>query len=313
LSSSAPGQSPSRLWAVILAGGEGTRLAPLVRRIHPDGRPKQFAVLTGSRSLLRQTLDRAAFAVPRERTVIVATKSHAPFLADEFLRGDAAKVLMQPCDRGTAAGILLPIHWISWRDPDAVVAVFPSDHYVADDVAFMRHVEALAGAAVRHPSRIFLVGARPDGPETGYGWIEPGSELERGLRSVRCFREKPDAAAASACMERGGLWNTFVLVAKVSAILEAGRRALPALHATLEDIRLSAGTDLEERAIERAYAAASPANFSQSVLERSAQNLAVSTLPELSWSDWGTPERVRRTLDSQGIHPDWLQPLATSA
>jgi mannose-1-phosphate guanylyltransferase len=283
-----------------------------VRRIHPDGRPKQFAVLTGSRSLLRQTLDRAGLTVAPERTVVVVTKSHAAFLADELPRRNAPKVLVQPVDRGTAAGVLLPVHWISWRDPDAVVAVFPSDHFVGDDVAFMRHIEELAAAAQRHPSRVFLVGARPDSPETGYGWIEPGLELERGIRLVRRFWEKPDADAASACMRRGGLWNTFVFVAGVSAIVEAGRRALPALHAALDDIRRSTDAS-EEHGIERAYSAACPANFSHSVLERSAQDLAVSTLPELSWSDWGTPERVFRTLREQEIAPDWLSRLASRA
>src|SRR5215510_8375829 len=77
-------RSEGRLWSIVLAGGEGKRLRPLIERIHPDGRPKQFAVLLGSRSLLRHTLDRVELAIPRERTVVVATRSHEPFLATEF-------------------------------------------------------------------------------------------------------------------------------------------------------------------------------------------------------------------------------------
>lgn len=308
-----PDESASRLWAVILAGGQGTRLASLVERVHPDGRPKQYAVLVGSRSLLRQTLDRVALAVPPERTVVVATRSHAAFLAREFARGGAPKVLIQPVDRGTAAGVLLPVHWIAWRDPKAVVAVFPSDHFIGDDAAFMEHVSALPPRVERHPAHIALLGARPDSPECGYGWIEPGSEIEPGLCLVRRFWEKPDAETAKACMDRGCLWNTFVVVARAAAILDAGRRALPALHEALAAIRPFSGTSAEARAIDRAYAAAPTANFSEKVLQAFPSLLAVSELPPLSWSDWGTPDRVLQTLRHEGLVPNWVEPLAPTA
>jgi mannose-1-phosphate guanylyltransferase len=247
-------ETTSRLWAIVLAGGQGTRLAPLVQRIHQDGRPKQYAVLVGSRSLLRQTLDRVALSVARTRTVVVATKSHAPFLAAELGGSDAPKTLVQPADLGTAAGILLPVHWTLRRDPKAIVAVFPSDHFIADDAAFMRHIAELARIAERHPARMFLVGATPDSPETGYGWIEPGSQLEAGdVRLVRRFWEKPSSETARACMARRCLWNTFVMVARASPIVEAGRRALPSLHEALMRIGPYWDTGGEGRAIERVY------------------------------------------------------------
>ena len=309
-----------RLWAIVLAGGEGSRLRPLVERIHADGRPKQFAVLTGSRSLLRQTLDRVALAVPPERTVVVATEAHAQFFASEFSGPGAArvaKVLVQSQNRGTAAGILLPAFWIAWRDPGATVAIFPSDHFVANDAAFMRHIASLAPVVQRHSGRIVLAAATPDSVETGYGWIEPGVELERTIsgriRTVDRFVEKPSPEAARACLARGGLWNTFVMVAKVSAILEAGRRALPDLTERLCQIRPSAEGEGEARAIERAYALALTADFSRSVLTPSAGRLAVSQLPPVSWSDWGTPERVIATLRHEGIAPNWLRQLASTA
>lgn len=312
-----PRSATDRLWGIVLAGGEGTRLRPLIDRIHPDGRPKQYAILLGSRSLLRQTLDRVALAISPARTVLVTTRTHARFFGEELREPGAPTVLVQPLDRGTAAGILLPAHWIAWRDPGANVAIFPSDHFVADPAAFMRHVADLGAAADRHPDRILLLGAEPDSPDTGYGWIEPGMELEKAtagsLRLVDRFWEKPSPETARACMERGGLWNTFVMIARASAVIDAGRRRLPALHERLDRIRTFAGSGAEGRAIERAYALAATANFSQSVLAPSPAGLAVSQLPRMTWSDWGTPERVIATLRREGIAPDWLERLAPTA
>jgi mannose-1-phosphate guanylyltransferase len=307
-----------RFWAVVLAGGQGVRLRPLVERIHSDARPKQFAILVGERSLLRRTLDRVALSVLADRTVVVTTKSHARYFETELASGRSGRVLVQPLDLGTAAGLLLPIHWISWRDPEAVVTVFPSDHFVADDAAFMRHVDALRPVVARHPERIVLVGATPDSAEPEFGWIEPGVSIERTLgsgdvRTVLRFVEKPSAEEARACLARGGLWNTFIMVGRAATFLDAGRRALPELHERLRRIRPFAGTAGEESAIERAYTLAPAASFSQAVLAADPTRLAVSELPPLHWSDWGTPERVISALRREGLEPRWLGELATTA
>ena len=102
-----------RLWAIVLAGGRGVRLRPLVQVIHGDERPKQFAAIADSRSMLRHTLDRVALRIPPERTVVVVSQEDARYVTEEFRGASRPHVLVQPADRGTAAGILLPAHWIS--------------------------------------------------------------------------------------------------------------------------------------------------------------------------------------------------------
>ncbi|MDP3890192.1 sugar phosphate nucleotidyltransferase [Nocardioides sp.] len=147
----APAPCGGGLWAIVLAGGEGLRLRPLTRRICGDERPKQYVTLAGHESLLEQTLDRVALAIPPERTVVVTHQRHAGYVTSALAGRAAPWILAQPESRGTAAGVLLPAHWISWRDPEATVAVFPSDHFIPEGRAFMRHVWSDWGT----PSRVF--------------------------------------------------------------------------------------------------------------------------------------------------------------
>lgn len=298
-----------QLWAIVLAGGDGTRLRALTRRLYGDGRPKQYAALVGARSLLRQTLDRVALAVPPERTVVVTAWNHAKYIAEEFGRSSAPRVLLQPMNRGTAAGILFPAHWVQRRDPAATVAVFPSDHFILEERAFMEHVAEVAAAVTRHPGWIVVLGAQPTEPETEYGWIEPGDPLAWSAGApyyrARRFWEKPSAETARACLAAGCLWNTLVLVAKVGSLVATGQRYLPRLHERLAGIAPFADTEEEAWAIRQAYTLAPAANFSRAILEPCPPCLAVSKLPPLTWSDWGTPKRVLATLRGIGISPEW--------
>src|SRR5271170_3723171 len=233
-------------------------------------------------------------------TVIVTCRAHGKYMAEEFEERPGQRILVQPEDRGTAAGVLLPAHWIYSQDPDAVVAVFPSDHFILDGSAFMSHIADLAAFVRRQPTRLVLVGAPADTPETEYGWIEPGEQLGRiganSVRQVRTFWEKPSEQQARACLTEGCLWNTLVIVAKLSTLLDLGQRLLPDVTTQMARAasHLAAGRPL---AMERDYRLAQKADFSRMILEACPPLLAVFTPPDLTWSDLGTPPRVRRTLE----------------
>jgi mannose-1-phosphate guanylyltransferase len=302
-------------WAVILAGGEGMRLRPLVRRMLGADRPKQYVRLFGEQTLLRQTLDRVSLAIPEERTLVVTVRRHAGYIAEEFSGSTHPRILAQPLDRGTAAGVLYPAHWIAWRNPEATVAIFPSDHFLLGETSFMAHVAEVVAWVEKHPERLVLLGAPPSSPEVEYGWIEPGEALgdvsTGPVRAVRQFWEKPSVARARACLESGHLWNTSVLVGKVATLVQTGWQAQPGLSDRLAHIEPFVGTPEEADAVRQAYELMPRANFSKDVLEAAGDVLAVSRLPRIVWSDLGSPHRVMEALTRMRIRPEWALQAAT--
>jgi mannose-1-phosphate guanylyltransferase len=314
--SRAPERNPST-WAIVLAGGEGLRLRPLVRQIVGADRPKQYVPLFGQRSLLRQTLDRVSLVIARERTVVVTASHHVRYVNEEFAARPRPTVLAQPLDRGTAAGALYPAHWIAWHDPEAIVALFPSDHLIADDAALMAHVTEVIAWIDTHPEHMVLLGAPPTYPEIEYGWIEPGiplGELSTGaVRTVRRFTEKPSLPQARICLEAGHFWNTSIIVARVATLVRAGRRTVPVLSEHLSRIERYVGTPQETTAVRHAYDLVPTQNFSRSVLEGCADMLAVSCMPHTTWCDLGSPDRVMDAVARMRTCPEWAARLLPNA
>jgi mannose-1-phosphate guanylyltransferase len=301
-------------WAVVLAGGKGVRLRGLTRQVYGKERPKQYAALAGSKSLLRQTLERVSVRIPPGRTVVVTMAGQASYLAEELRHeSPALHVLQQPEDRGTAAAVLLAAHWILARDSEAHLVVLPSDHFVADDAMFMEHVVEVLTILETQPDRIILLGAEPTEAETDYGWITVGAMLPGSGHSpvygVLRFSEKPDQEIANELFASGALWNTSVFAGRAATLIHAGRQCLPTLHERFAQLRTFLGTEHERWALRQAYELAPRANFSRDVLEQDPRTLAVMRLSAVAWRDLGTPRRLIQTLNELGIRPDWLAAL----
>lgn len=304
-SSAAPHHGP---WAIVLAGGEGSRLRPLIDRMYTDGRPKQYASLIGSRSLLRTSLDRVSLFVPAARTVVVTVERHRHHASVE-LAGGGYHLLEQPASRGTAAGALWPMLWIAERDPDATVVVVPSDHHVSDDARFRDCILELVALAQAEPDRIFLLGVRPTAPESGYGWIEPGAAIGpagvQPVYSVRRFLEKPPEAMARTMLRRGWLWNTLIIVGRVGGLIDAARVHLPQLCRPLARAVGASRGETASLVLREVYGALPSADLSRDLLELIPQRLGVAQLAELDWSDLGTQARVLAAWRALGTEPDW--------
>ena len=298
------------LYAIVLAGGEGRRLQGFVRQFLGTERPKQFCRITGTRSMLRHTWDRAARLVEPDRIVTVITAGQEPYLEEESGAGVPGTILVQPENKETAAGLLLPLLWVSRRRPTATVAVFPADHFIWEEDRFAAHVRAAVSAAQEWPDRLVLLGVEADAPEAGYGWIAPGEAIaegpERELYTVRRFQEKPDREMAARLLARGHLWNTMVMVGRVSTYLELAAACIPYVLEPLRGASAALDTASEVEALHRAYSQIASTNFSRAVLGQSPQKLMVLAARGVAWSDWGEPHHIVKTLHRFDRPTRWL-------
>ena len=153
-------------WAVILAGGDGTRLQSLTRLISGDDRPKQFCAFQGSTTLLDQTRQRIALSVPNKYTLTVVTQTHERFYKPLFKRSAKSRLLVQPANKGTAPAILLSALKIAQLSPSVSVAFFPSDHHFVNESRFMSQVENAFATVPAVTEKITLLGIKPDKPES---------------------------------------------------------------------------------------------------------------------------------------------------
>ncbi|MDH4155201.1 MAG: sugar phosphate nucleotidyltransferase [Nitrospira sp.] len=294
------------LWSIVLAGGEGTRLAPMIKQWLGEDRPKQYCTFTGTRSMLQHTVDRAdQLAAASRRVTVVADDQRAT--AWSQLDGRGGLLVGQPANRDTAAGVFLPLTYVRAADPSATVAIYPSDHFV--------HPEAQLIDAVRHAvlasdlleDRLILIGIRPDCVDLDYGYIQPGRYVggygAHSLWDVGRFVEKPEQRLARTFMGEDMLWNTMIVVAKVETLWQLGMKVLPSVMRLLETLLPAIGTTREEQVLQSIYHSMPRRNFSMDFLEHVSPKILALEVKDILWSDWGRPKRIVQSLDRIGKVP----------
>jgi mannose-1-phosphate guanylyltransferase len=220
-------------YAVILAGGSGTRFWPKSRR----SSPKQFLPITGTRSMLQETVRRLHGLFPMQRTLVVAGPSLLPQIRQHLPSLPEENLLAEPAARGTAACLALAAEWIAKRDPTALMAVFPADHVIRDKASLHRAITRAFSVADRHHCLVTF-GVTPTYAETGYGYIEVGDTVVSSPPRVYWasrFREKPDLATARRYVDRGRfLWNSGMFVWRVDVFRQAISRHAPKIARALQ-------------------------------------------------------------------------------
>lgn len=297
----AQGHLSEKLWSVILAGGEGERVRPLIQRWLGCHKPKQYCAFVGTRSMFQHTVDRATRLTPPARTVAVVARGHRPDALAQLARRGVGTLVLQPENRDTMAGLFLPLTYVRARDPQATVVVYPSDHFVYPESRFLDTVRQAMMVADSLPDRLVLLGVMPDRLELEYGWILPGVTLPaRGLdakvQTVEAFLEKPTAAQADVALSAGALWNTFVMVSKVSTLWALGAKYFPDILQPFERLERAIGSPEEGHVLDAMYQDMPRKNFSSDLLQRVPDCVAVMELTGVLWSDWGKPERIAETL-----------------
>ena len=299
---------------IILAAGEGKRLRPLIYRLRGDTLPKQYMNFTGRFSMLEQTFHRAERLSRKERIFAVISQNHLKYreVVAQLSSRPENTVVLQPENKETAPGLLLPLMYLQKYWPESTVAVFPSDHFIVEEDLFMKHVEEAYAWVEDDPSRLVILGVEPRGPEPDYGYIVPRLATPRSFSAcaleVSRFIEKPEPLLARKLVLEGGLWNTMVFAARTSCLLERIQRIIPSLFRPFQRIGQAIGTPAEMEVIKEVYKEIETVNFSSRVLQalsiEEPHSLWVLPVKGVTWNDWGTEARIRTSLQLNWIGRD---------
>ena len=283
----------NHLYAVIMAGGGGTRLWPMSRKTHP----KQMLTLLGDRSMFQMSVDRLLPLLPPERILVVTAGDQVELLSEQVPALPRDNFIVEPMGRGTAPCIGLTAVHLQKRDPDAVMAVLTADHYIQKKETFRAVLTAAQNVA--EDGYLVTLGITPTFPSTGYGYINRGERLgERGgfpYFRVRRFTEKPDGETARRFLEEGTYaWNSGMFVWRASRILEEMNGLMPDLHETLHRLQAAlTGGDYDE-VLANLWPKVEKETIDYGVMER-AERVAVIPV-EMGWSDVGSWDAVQELL-----------------
>jgi len=272
------------LYAVILAGGGGTRLWPLSRL----GRPKHLLKLCSEDTLLGLTVSRVRPLVPPDRVLAITVADHVDKVRGQLAEVPPTNIIVEPQGRSTAPCVGLMALIIQQRDPNAVMMSLHADHAIEDEEGFRDVLRSAVEAA--RADHLVTLGIVPSCPETGYGYIqraEPiGQVLGHDIYRVAAFTEKPDLATACTFVESGHyFWNSGIFVWKVSAILAEIQRLLPELYTQLMEIKPALGTPQQAEAITRVWQQVRSVSVDVGIMEQAKDVVVIPA--DFGWSDVG--------------------------
>ena len=287
------------LYAVIMAGGVGSRFWPRSRKASP----KQFLRFSGDRSLIQTTMDRLAPIVPPERVLVVTHARYAEHTQQQLPDVPPENILAEPIARNTAPCIAFAAAHLAARAPDATMLVLPADHVIKDQQTF-EHVVAIAAQKAQSPGALVTIGIEPTHPETGYGYIQYDIDDESGevaAHPVLTFAEKPDQATAERFVDSGDfVWNSGMFAWRVDSIQAALATHLPEVAKTFAPVAASSDASQDDEVVVQAYADCPSISIDYGIMERAGDVWCV--LASFGWNDvgdWRAFADLQET-DSQG-------------
>lgn len=278
-------KSRQSIFALILAGGSGTRLWPRSRK----NQPKQLLPLLSKRTMLQETVDRIRPLIPADHIFVVTNASYAASVHQQLPELPRRNIIGEIEGRGTAPSIGLGGLWMQKLDPEAVMISLHADHYIAKPKEFRRVL--LDAVRVARDGSLVTLGIKPDRPETGYGYIHRGELVKRlgnqEVYRVAQFMEKPNAATAARFVDSGEYyWNSGIFAWKLTTLWEEYATHQPILCEQLQQIGAALGTSREQATMARVWRKIKNETIDVGIMEKSKR---VVTLPiDIGWSDVGS-------------------------
>ncbi|MDT0643820.1 mannose-1-phosphate guanylyltransferase [Zunongwangia sp. F363] len=270
-------------YAVIMAGGVGSRFWPVSKKAHP----KQFQDILGSgKTLMQTTFERLEKFVPAGNIYILTNEIYKKIILEQLPQIDPEQVVAEPVMRNTAPCILMAAMKIYTRDPEAKMIVAPSDHWIHNEYNFASDVN-LAFKTVEKANKLITFGIRPSLPNTGYGYIQYNPSASENIYPVKKFTEKPDFDTASHFVAAGNyLWNSGIFVWKASQIIHSFREFLPDMYELFDNGTPFWNTSLEPEFLSVTYPSAENISIDHGIIEKSPDVFVIPA--SFSWNDLGT-------------------------
>jgi mannose-1-phosphate guanylyltransferase len=274
------------LYAVIMAGGSGTRFWPQSRQ----NKPKQLLKIAGDKTMIRATVERVLPQIPFERIMVVTAKAYEQEIRDEIPELSSDMLVAEPHGKNTAPCIALAAYKLLAKDPEAVMAVLPADHVIADEDTFRQALKA-ASEVTTKGDYLLTFGIVPNKPETGYGYIEMGERVidldPASAFKVKRFVEKPDQQRAEEYIRAGNfLWNSGMFIWKAEVIIKNFEQHLPRISEAIARVAPAFGAEQEAKATADAYDSIEGISIDYGIMEKASDVLVIPI--DLGWNDVGS-------------------------